>query len=161
MHFSKNLYNQNILFQVLYKYRCFLALMIDAIFLSNRAGEYQIKRQFVKDEIDIGPMLNTKGVLRNFFEFKNRLYIARSYERVKIIFITKEENPFLILSYIDDLLQILNTYFLDFSDTNLIYNFEELFFILDCMFLDGKLIHNNKEKILEAVEFFFKQIDNK
>lgn len=131
--------------------------MINTIFLCNPEGEYRIKRSFTLEKIDLRSAFKTKLALRNFFRFEGKLYVVKTYKLVKIVFVVENENPFITFYYIDSLFQLLNAYFSGFSESNLIYNYEEAYYMLDSMFLDGKLIQNNRELILDNTRAFFRR----
>lgn len=65
--------------------------------------------------------------------------------------ITQDENELLVLEKIHHFVEVLDKYFRNVCELDLIYNFSKAYILLDEVMLGGELLESSKKSILKAV----------
>lgn len=83
---------------------------------------------------------------------KKRLFLKVRYASLYFITIVdKDDNELLVLEMIHFFVEILDKYFNNVCELDLIFNFHKVYYILDEMIMSGHIQESSKKVILKAV----------
>ncbi|KAI1317607.1 AP-1 complex subunit sigma-2 [Mortierella claussenii] len=88
----------------------------------------------------------------NFLEYKDTKVIYRRY--ASLYFITgvgTEDNELLTLEVIHRYVEVLDRYFGNVCELDLIFNFQRAYFILDELLIAGEMQESSKVVVLQAI----------
>ena len=136
--------------------------MIHSLFLINRQGKIRLtkwysqslstheRQKYVKE---INNIVLTRGSKAcNFLEWNDYKIVYKRYASLYFITIVdKEDNELLILEIIHFFVEILDKYFNNVCELDLIFNFHKVYYILDEIIMAGHLQESSKKVILKAV----------
>eukprot|EP01016_Furgasonia_blochmanni_P038107 TRINITY_DN4570_c0_g1_i1.p2 TRINITY_DN4570_c0_g1~~TRINITY_DN4570_c0_g1_i1.p2 ORF type:complete len:156 (+),score=41.58 TRINITY_DN4570_c0_g1_i1:68-535(+) len=136
--------------------------MIQCLFLISRQGKTRLtkwytttftlkeRQKFLKEINAIVLTRNQK--LCNFIEWNDFKIVYKRYASLYFVCIVdKEDNELLILEIIHHYVEILDKYFGNVCELDLIFNFHKAYYILDEILLGGHLQETSKKAILKAV----------
>ncbi|CAD8046575.1 unnamed protein product [Paramecium primaurelia] len=136
--------------------------MIQCLFLVSRQGKTRLtkwynqslttreKQRFLKE---INSLVLTRGQkMCNFLEYVEYKIVYKRYASLYFIVICdKEDNELLILEIIHHFVEVLDKYFGNVCELDLIFNFHKAYYILDELLLGGFLQEPSKKIILKAI----------
>eukprot|EP01119_Soliformovum_irregulare_P007128 TRINITY_DN19529_c0_g1_i1.p1 TRINITY_DN19529_c0_g1~~TRINITY_DN19529_c0_g1_i1.p1 ORF type:complete len:154 (+),score=30.41 TRINITY_DN19529_c0_g1_i1:63-524(+) len=135
--------------------------MIHFVLLISRQGKTRLTKWYSpysskdKNRIvrEVGNMvLNRSPKLCNFLEWKDNKVISRRY--ASLYFVTcvdKADNELLHLEIIHHFVEILDRYFGNVCELDLIFNFHKAYYILDELLIAGELQESSKKAILRLM----------
>ncbi|ODV87177.1 hypothetical protein CANARDRAFT_217020 [[Candida] arabinofermentans NRRL YB-2248] len=90
----------------------------------------------------------------NFVNFDNKKLVYRRYNGLFfIICIDSQDNELSYLEIIHLFVEILDSYFNNVCELDLIFNFFKIYYVLDELFLAGEFQETSKELILERLNY--------
>ena len=135
--------------------------MIRFILIFNRQCKIRLQKWYevysVREKRNITKELTSKIMGRNqkmsnILEWKNALIIYKRYASLIIAFATsKDENELLILEVIHRYVEVLDSYFGNVCELDLIFNFEKAYFLLDEFIEAGAILDTSKFSIARYV----------
>jgi len=97
-------------------------------------------------------VLNRSPKLSNFIEWKDFKIVARRYASLYFVTcIEKHDNELVTLEIIHHFVEILDRYFGNVCELDLIFNFHKAYFILDELLISGELQESSKKTVLRTV----------
>ena len=88
----------------------------------------------------------------NFLEYKDRKLVYKRYASLYFVMcISKEDNELLTLEIIHNYVEILDKYFGNVCELDIIFNFHKAYYILDELFIGGELQETNKKEVLRVI----------
>ncbi|KAF9198607.1 AP-1 adaptor complex sigma subunit Aps1 [Haplosporangium sp. Z 27] len=108
------------------------------------------KTKIVKDVTQLVLARRTK--MCNFLEYKDTKIIYRRY--ASLYFITgvdPDDNELLTLEVIHRYVEVLDRYFGNVCELDLIFNFQRAYFILDELLIAGEMQESSKRIVLQAI----------
>lgn len=96
-------------------------------------------------------VLNRAPKMCNFLEWKERKLVYRRYASLFFVAcISKEDNELLALEVIHHYVEVLDKYFGNVCELDIIFNFHKAYYILDELLIGGELQETNKREILRV-----------
>ena len=93
-------------------------------------------------------------MMSNIMEWKDLQIVYRRYASLIIAFATsREENELLTLEIIHRYVEILDSYFGNVCELDIIFNFEKAHFLLDEFMIAGEMIDTGKHSIVKYVKY--------
>ena len=93
---------------------------------------------------------NTK--LCNFLEYRDMILVSKRYASLYFVAaIDKEENELLTLEVLQFFVELLDKYFKNVCELDIIFNFHKAYFILDEMLMAGYMVETSKKQILRVI----------
>ena len=102
--------------------------------------------------------------LTNFFEWKDwknfskgKYWLIINYQRFRyaslyfVACIEKEDNELIVLDIIHHFVEVLDRYFGNVCELDLIFNFHQAYFILEEMIVGGHIIESSKKQVLKMI----------
>ncbi|KAJ3353326.1 hypothetical protein AMAG_16171 [Allomyces macrogynus ATCC 38327] len=135
-------------------------MTINYMFLVSRQGKVRLSKWFVtlsgKDKQKIikdvsALVLARRSRMCNVIEYKDTKIVYRRY--ASLFFVTgldASENELLTLEVIHRYVELLDRYFGNVCELDLIFNFHKAYFILDELLLAGELQESSKKAILRV-----------
>ncbi|KAI8600081.1 AP complex, mu/sigma subunit [Dissophora ornata] len=108
------------------------------------------KTKIVKDVTQL--VLSRRTKMCNFLEYKDTKVIYRRY--ASLFFITgvdPRENELLTLEVIHRYVEVLDRYFGNVCELDLIFNFQRAYFILDEVLIAGEMQESSKKTVLRVI----------
>ncbi|EEA07637.1 clathrin adaptor complex small chain family protein [Cryptosporidium muris RN66] len=97
-------------------------------------------------------VLNRQGKLCNFIEWRDYTLVAKRYASLYFIAcIEKVDNELLALEIIHHFVEVLDRYFGNVCELDLIFNFHKAYFILDEVILSGEIEESSKKAALRIM----------
>lgn len=135
--------------------------MIQFLLLMSRQGKVRLAKWYItlspKEQakiirevcaVAIGRPLRISNVL----ELQGRKFICRRYASLYFIAaIDRSDNELITLEVIHHFVEVLDKYFGNVCELDLIFNFHRAFFILDEVILAGELQESSKRSILKYI----------
>lgn len=88
----------------------------------------------------------------NFLEYKDRKLVYKRYASLYFVMcISKEDNELLTLEVIHSYVEVLDKYFGNVCELDIIFNFHKAYYILDELFIGGELQETNKKEVLRVI----------
>jgi AP-1 complex subunit sigma 1/2 len=98
-------------------------------------------------------VLTRKPKMCNFLDYKDYKIIYKRYASLYFITIVdKDENELIILELIQLFVEVLDKYFGNVSELDLIFNFHKTYFILDELINSGFVSESNRTIIMKEFE---------
>lgn len=90
--------------------------------------------------------------LCNFLEYKDMILVAKRYASLYFVAaIDKEENELLTLEVLQFYVELLDKYFRNVCELDIIFNFHKAYYILDEMLIAGYMLETSKKQILRVI----------
>uniref|UniRef100_A0A7S3IAW4 AP complex subunit sigma n=1 Tax=Anophryoides haemophila TaxID=46462 RepID=A0A7S3IAW4_9CILI len=97
-------------------------------------------------------VLTRSSRMCNFLEYNDFKIIYKRYASLYFVTICdKHENELSILEIIHHYVEVLDKYFGNVCELDLIFNFHKAYFILDELMIAGKIMEPSKKVILKAI----------
>mmetsp|Transcript_901 Transcript_901/g.1488 ORF Transcript_901/g.1488 Transcript_901/m.1488 type:complete len:163 (-) Transcript_901:104-592(-) len=132
--------------------------MINFILLVSRQGKTRLTKWFVqKDAKDktrsvrelTALVLSRPPKLCNFIEWRDKKVIYKRYASLYFIAcVDKEDNELITLEKIHLFVEILDRYFGNVCELDIIFNFHKAYYIMDELFIGGYLQETSKAEVL-------------
>jgi AP-1 complex subunit sigma 1/2 len=130
------------------------------VLLISRQGKVRLSKwygvQSPKDKARItrevaSLVLNRAPKMCNFLEWKERKIVYKRYASLYFVTsISREENELLALEVIHHYVEVLDKYFGNVCELDIIFNFHKAYYILDEMLIGGELQETNKREVLRV-----------
>lgn len=90
---------------------------------------------------------------RYYYIFLNFIHILNRYASLYFLFhIDKKDNELMTLETIQHFVEILDQYFGNVCELDVIYNFDKVYYIVDELFISGRLMESSKREILSVCD---------
>jgi AP-1 complex subunit sigma 1/2 len=87
----------------------------------------------------------------NFIEFKDSKIIYKRYASLYFVAsINNSDNELITLEIIHSYVEVLDRYFGNVCELDIIFNFHKAYYILDEMMIGGELVESNKKEVLRT-----------
>ena len=133
---------------------------VDFIMLISRQGKLRLSKWYSptlpKERARIvrevtALVLNRAPKMCNFLEYKERKIVYKRY--ASLFFVTsigRDDNELLALEVIHHFVEVLDKYFGNVCELDIIFNFDKAYYILDELLIGGELQESNKREILRV-----------
>ena len=136
--------------------------MIDCLFLISRQGKTRLTKWYTttistKEKVKLIKEINSMVLTRssrmcNFLEYNQYKIVYKRYASLYFVtIVNKQENELHILEIIHHFVEVLDKYFGNVCELDLIFNFHKAYFILDELMMAGKIMEPSKKVILKAI----------
>ncbi|GAA5844229.1 hypothetical protein JCM3766R1_000976 [Sporobolomyces carnicolor] len=138
--------------------------MIRFILVQNRQGKTRLSKFYVPYEDD--EKIRIRGEVHrliaprdqkyqsNFVEFRNHKIVYRRYAGLFFTFcVDANDNELVWLEAIHLFVEVLDAFFSNVCELDLVFNFYKVYAILDEVFLAGEIEETSKQVILERLEY--------
>ncbi|CAG9330689.1 unnamed protein product [Blepharisma stoltei] len=135
--------------------------MIHFVLLISRHGKIRLSKWFTtysqkeREAImkEVKPMvIGRNSKLCNFLEFQEYTLVAKRYASLYFAFcIDKDDNELLTLDIMHFYVELLDKYFKNVCELDIIFNFHKAYYILDEMIAGGYIIETSKKQISKYV----------
>ncbi|KAJ9067616.1 AP-1 adaptor complex sigma subunit Aps1, variant 2 [Entomophthora muscae] len=108
------------------------------------------KQKIVKDATQM--VLSRKAKMCNFLEYKESTLVYRRY--ASLFFVTSiasHDNELITLEILHRYVEILDKYFGNVCELDLIFNFHKAYFILDELLICGELQESSKKSVIHSI----------
>ncbi|KAG0261851.1 AP-1 adaptor complex sigma subunit Aps1 [Mortierella polycephala] len=108
------------------------------------------KSKIIKDVTQL--VLSRRTKMCNFLEYKDTKVIYRRY--ASLFFITgidPDDNELITLEIIHRYVEVLDRYFGNVCELDLIFNFQRAYFILDELLIAGEMQESSKKTVLRVI----------
>lgn len=96
-------------------------------------------------------VLKRRSKMCNFLEWKEGKLVYKRYASLCfILYIDNDDNELMYLEAIHHFVEVLDRYFGNVCELDIIFNFHRAYFILDELFLAGELQESSKKQILKS-----------
>ena len=136
--------------------------MIHSIFLINRQGKVRLTKWYsrslnlkerarcVKEVISAVLTRNSKAC--NFLEWGDGKIVYKRYASLFFVFVVdRDANELLILELIHFFVEVLDRYFGNVCELDLIFNFHKVYCVLDELIMAGHIQESSRKVVLKAV----------
>ena len=97
-------------------------------------------------------VIGRSSKLTHFLEWRDYKIVFKRYASLYFVAcIEKEDNELIVLDIIHHFVEILDKYFGNVCELDLIFNFHQSYFILEEMIVGGHIIESSKKQILKAI----------
>ncbi|VWU51221.1 AP-2 complex subunit sigma, putative [Hepatocystis sp. ex Piliocolobus tephrosceles] len=134
--------------------------MLNFILLQNRQGKTRFSKWYIKCEEskqkkierDINKILiNRNKSYTNIFIYENYKIVYRLYAGLYFVISIENENELCVLEFIHFMAQLLDTFFTNVCELDLLFNFNFLYYFFDNIVLGGHIYEVNKNIILDKI----------
>ena len=88
----------------------------------------------------------------NFLEYKDQKLVYKRYASLFFVMgISKDDNELMSLEMIHQYVEVLDRYFGNVCELDVIFNFHKAYYILDELFIGGELQETNKREVLRVI----------
>ncbi|BFZ61635.1 AP-1 adaptor complex sigma subunit Aps1 [Saitoella coloradoensis] len=136
-------------------------MAINYVLLVSRQGKIRLAKWFttlstkdkakiVKDVTQL--VLSRRTKMCNFLEYKDSKIVYRRY--ASLFFITgidSTDNELITLEIIHRYVEVLDRYFGNVCELDLIFNFQKAYFILDELIIAGEMQESSKKSVLRII----------
>ncbi|CEM13799.1 unnamed protein product [Vitrella brassicaformis CCMP3155] len=136
-------------------------MTIQFILLISRQGKTRLAKWFVpqpqkerqKTIREIAQLvLNRPPKLCNFLEWRDYKLVFKRYASLYFVAcVDKDDNELITLEVIHHFVEILDRYFGNVCELDLIFNFHKAYYILDELLISGELQESSKKTVLRVV----------
>ena len=140
--------------------------MIRFILLQNRQGKTRLSKWYVpfnaseknKIESDIHRAVVSRDPrFTNFLEYRNYKIIYRRYAGLYFTFcVDINDNELSVLEFIHLFVEVLDGYFGNVCELDLVFHFDKVYAVLDEMVLSGEISETSALSVLEKLKEFDK-----
>ncbi|XP_952299.1 clathrin-coat assembly protein, putative [Theileria annulata] len=140
--------------------------MIYGIFLQNYQNDtrfskwyssFNIKRKKLLEDKIHNELVNRDRRWSNVFDLEGMKLVYRQYSGLMIcILIDQSDNTLAIYELIHLIVEVLDVYYGDVCELDIVYNFNRVHSILDDIVLGGEIIETSKDIIIEKLRSFDK-----
>ena len=137
--------------------------MIKFILLFNRQRKIRLQKWYdvysTKEKKNIiqdltSTILGRSKKMSNILEWKNLQIIYQRYASLIIAFATsKDDNQLLTLEMIHRYVEILDSYFGNVCELDIIFNFEKAHFLLDEYILAGEIMDTGRHSVVNNIKY--------
>ncbi|KAF8276113.1 clathrin assembly protein AP19-like protein [Trypanosoma cruzi] len=136
--------------------------MIKYLLLISRQGKLRLakwyvaypkkeKAKLVREACQLA--LGRSARFSNVIEHRGSKYICRRYASLYFVAsIDKDDNELIVLEVIHHFVEVLDRYFGNVCELDLIFNFHRAYFVLDEVILGGELEDSSKRTILKYIQ---------
>lgn len=134
---------------------------IDFVLLISRQGKVRLSKWYgavnSKDRARIlrevsTLVLNRPAKMCNFLEWKDKKVVYKRYASLYFVMaIGKDDNELITLEMIHAYVEVLDKYFGNVCELDIIFNFNKAYYILDEMFIGGEMAEANKKEVLKVI----------
>ena len=97
-------------------------------------------------------VLNRAPKMCNFLEYKDQKLVYKRYASLFFVMgIGKDDNELMSLEMIHQYVEVLDRYFGNVCELDVIFNFHKAYYILDELFIGGELQETNKREVMRVV----------
>ncbi|KAH8583391.1 Aps1p AP17 like clathrin adaptor [Cryptosporidium sp. chipmunk genotype I] len=108
------------------------------------------RKRFIKEVTQM--IINRQGKLCNFIDWKGHTLVVKRYASLYFVAcIDKNDNELLALEIIHHYVEVLDRYFGNVCELDLIFNFHKAYFILDEIILAGEIEESSKKAALRVI----------
>eukprot|EP01088_Endostelium_zonatum_P004321 TRINITY_DN15544_c0_g1_i1.p1 TRINITY_DN15544_c0_g1~~TRINITY_DN15544_c0_g1_i1.p1 ORF type:complete len:144 (+),score=21.51 TRINITY_DN15544_c0_g1_i1:34-465(+) len=135
---------------------------IKYLLIQNRQGKTRLSKWYTlyddaekrKIMIEVHRLVNTRATkFTNFVEFLDHKIVYRRYAGLYFCFACDlDDNELSTLEGIHLVVEVLDSYFGNVCELDLVFNFHKVYELLDEMILDGEIMETSKPKILSTLE---------
>ncbi|XP_074641726.1 AP-4 complex subunit sigma-1-like [Tubulanus polymorphus] len=135
--------------------------MIKFILVVNKQGQVRVSQFYDSVSTEEKDLIVTEAVQRclkrtdsqcSFLEYRDFKLVYRRYAALYFIIGVEEfENELAVLELIHLFVETMDTYFEQACEEDIIFNLEKVYFILDEIVVNGRIIETNQNKILAPV----------
>lgn len=136
--------------------------MINFILLQNRAGKTRLAKFYVALEEDgrdkvkreVHALVNSRDKnLSNFVSYRDLKLVYRRYAGLFFILgIDEQDNDLAYLEFIHLLVEVLDMFFKDVCELDLVFNFHKVYLIIDEMVTGGEIQEVSRPVILRRLQ---------
>lgn len=140
--------------------------MIHFLLLQNRQGKTRLAKWYVpcddadKDlqKIEIHALINSREArFTNFVDYRKIKVIYRRYAGLFFCFgVDRADNDLAVLEFIHLLVDVLDLFFTDVCELDLVFNFHKVYMVLDEMIMSGEMQEVSRKAILERLNVWNK-----
>ena len=135
--------------------------MIDFVLLISRQGKLRLSKWYsVRESKERARTVREVSALvlgrvpkmANFIEYKEQKLVYKRYASLFFVMgIGKEDNELMTLEMIHQYVEVLDKYFGNVCELDIIFNFHKAYYILDELFIGGELQETNKREVMRVV----------
>ncbi|KAH7647785.1 clathrin assembly AP19 [Cryptosporidium bovis] len=108
------------------------------------------RRRYIKEVTQL--IMNRQGKLCNFVDWKGYTLVIKRYASLYFIAcIDKKDNELLALEIVHHYVEVLDRYFGNVCELDLIFNFHKAYFILDEVIMAGEVEESSKKAALRVI----------
>lgn len=136
--------------------------MIHFLFLMSRQGKVRLAKWYdtysQKDRLkvakEITPLILARPLkLCNFLDWKNLKLVYKRYASLYFVCgVDVSDNELITLEIIHEYVEVLDRYFGNVCELDLIFNFHKAYYILDELLIAGELQEPSKRVVSKAIE---------
>ena len=135
--------------------------MINFILIFNRQSKIRLqkwydvysnkeKRNIIKDVAFI--IMNRNGKMSNILEWKSMKVVYKRYASLIILFaISTNDNELMALELMHRYVEVLDSYFVNVCELDIIFNFEKAYFLLDELIMAGEIQDTSPDSVVNNV----------
>ncbi|KAJ9062002.1 hypothetical protein DSO57_1028996 [Entomophthora muscae] len=134
---------------------------LDFLFIISRQGKLRLskwyktlsskdKESIIKEATHL--ILSRDSKKSNFVDFRGSTLVYRRYAGIFFVTaISKDDNELITLEYIHRYVEILDKYFNNVCELDIIFNYQKAYFILDEIITFGHFYNSNRNDALQAI----------
>ncbi|KAG0184879.1 AP-1 adaptor complex sigma subunit Aps1 [Apophysomyces sp. BC1034] len=138
-----------------------VVVIVNWLLLVSRQGKVRLTKWFVtippkekakivKDATQL--VLARRIKMCNFLEYKDQKIVYRRYASLFfVVGISQDDNELITLEILHRYVEILDRYFGNVCELDLIFNFQKAYFILDELLIAGELQETSKKSVLRVI----------
>ena len=97
-------------------------------------------------------VIGRSSKLTHFLEWRDYKIVFKRYASLYFVAcIEKEDNELIVLDVIHHFVEVLDRYFGNVCELDLIFNFHQAYFILEEMIVGGHIIESSKKQVLKMI----------
>uniref|UniRef100_A0A7S4UAI9 AP complex subunit sigma n=1 Tax=Paramoeba aestuarina TaxID=180227 RepID=A0A7S4UAI9_9EUKA len=144
--------------------------MIQFFLIQNRNGQTRLEKWYTshdtakKHEIkkSVHLLVSNRDVHHvHFIDFEDKRLLYRRYAGLFFILcIDRDDNEFAALEIIHLFVEILDHYFGNVCELDLVFGFHRVYMIIDELFLAGEIQETSKARVLSRIDYLENQMQN-